>query len=346
MKNSVFLFLLVCSFWAHAGNFKAHFIRVGQADATLLEFSKGVVMIDVGGELGAVGSSRESLTTYLEKFYERRTDLNKTIDVLILTHNHYDHISLIGDLSKAYTIKRIITSNFELKANVKQAAKDEKIKLELLSYKQMDSLMPKGYEIKLSSLVKSGETVPQLFLYSGEISVKKKHAVNNQVFYPTAFKNPNNNSIVSKLIYGSTSLLFTGDLEEEGQKYLLAKYHDHLQLFDVDFYHVGHHGAANGTTQELLDAMTPKMAVISAGDTSHTNKGSAWDHGHPRTVTVELLNAQSSMSEKKHPQTAHAYSREESLPQPVEIRKEIYCTCWSGDITMEVSDKGKYVVAE
>jgi competence protein ComEC len=174
--------------------------------------------------------------------------------------------------------------------------------------------------------------------------VKKKHTVNNEVFTPTAFKNPNNNSIVSKLIYGSTSLLFTGDLEKEGQDYLMAKYHDHLDLFNVDFYHVGHHGEVNGTTQKLLDVMSPKIALISAGDTSHTNKGSAWDHGHPRTTTVELLNTQVSMSNRSQPQTVHAYLEEESIPQPIEIKKDIYCTCWSGSITMQVSDKGKYAV--
>lgn len=344
MKHILFTFLLVVSLYAKADDFKAHFINVGQGDATLLEFSKGVVMIDVGGELHSITTSRESFNDYLSKFYARRTDLKKTIDVLIITHNHYDHISLITDLSKNYTIKRIITSKFKLTKEIKNAAKNEKIKLEFMDYKLMDSLMPKGYEVNISGLVTSGSTIPKLTLYSGEISIKIKHAVNGINFSPSNFSNPNNNSIVSKLIYGKTSLLFTGDLEVEGMEYLMAKYHNNLSLFDVDFYHVGHHGAENGTSKEFLELMSPKLAVISAGDSIHRNGGSAWDHGHPRKVTVDLLNNQASMTKRNQAVKVHSYLKEETAPVTIDVKKEIYCTCWTGNIVILVDKDGKYII--
>lgn len=344
MKNTLLTLLLFFSLYAKGDDFKAHFINVSQADATLLEFSKGVVMIDVGGELKNITPSRTTLTNYLAKFYERRTDLKKTIDVLIITHNHYDHISLITDLSKNYTIKRIITSKFKLTNEVRKAAKNEKIRLDFMDYKLMDSLMPKGYEINLGNLVTAGTTVPKLTLFSGEISVKTKHTVNGQNFPPSDFSNPNNNSIVSKLVYGKTALLFTGDLEKEGIEYLTAKYHNNLSLFDVDFYHVGHHGAENATNQAFLDMMSPKIAVISAGDTTHRNGGSAFDHGHPRKLTVELLNNQSSLSNRKQAVKVHAYPSQEVKPEIIDVKKEIYCTCWTGNIVMVVDKDGKYTV--
>ena len=133
MKNTLLTLLLFFSLYAKGDDFKAHFINVSQADATLLEFSKGVVMIDVGGELKNITPSRTSLNNYLSTFYERRADLKKTIDLLIITHNHYDHISLITDLSKNYTIKRIITSKFKLTKEVEKAAKNERV-YELRSY--------------------------------------------------------------------------------------------------------------------------------------------------------------------------------------------------------------------
>lgn len=344
MRNTLLALLLFFSLSAKGDDFKAHFINVSQADATLLEFSKGVVMIDVGGELKSITPSRTSLNNYLSKFYERRTDLKKTIDVLIITHNHYDHISLITDLSKNYTIKRIITSKFKLTKEVKNAAKNENIQLEFMDYRLMDSLMPKGYEVNLGNLVTPGTTIPKLMLYSGEISVKTKHTVNGHSFPPSDFSNPNNNSIVSKLIYGKTSLLFTGDLETEGIEYLTAKYHKNLSLFDVDFYHVGHHGAENGTNKPFLDILSPKIAVISAGDTSHRNGGSAFDHGHPRKLTVELLNNQASMSNRQQAVKVHAYPEQEVNPQVIEVKKEIYCTCWTGNIVMVVDKDGKYTI--
>lgn len=345
MKQILFTILLVISFYATADDFKAHFINVGQADATLLEFSKGVVMIDAGAENGSLGVSRNSLHTYLTDFYQRRTDLNKTIDILILTHNHYDHYKLILDLSKEYTIKRIITTKFYLKSakDVVKAAKNEKIKLEFMDYRLMDSLMPKGYELNMTNLVRPGSTIPTLSLYSGEVAIQSGRTVNNESFSKTPFKDPNNHSIVSKLTYGKASMLFTGDLKTDGIRYLTAKYRDNLSVFDVDFYHVGHHGAENGTTQAFLDILTPKIALISAGDTTHRNSGSAWGHGHPRKWTVELLNNQSSLS-KQDPIQVHAYPDEEVNPETIEIKTAIYCTCWTGNIVMSVDSNGKYVV--
>lgn len=344
MKQILFTILIVFSFSAKADDFKAHFINVGQADATLLEFSKGTVMIDVGGELHNIKSSRTSLKNYLTTFYNRRTDLKKTIDVLIITHNHYDHISLITDLSKTYTIKRIITSKFKLTKEVEKAATNEKIKLEFMDYHLMDSLMLKGYEVDLKNLVTTGATVPRLTLYSGEISIKVKHTVNGHTFPPSDFSNPNNNSIVSRLVYGKTSMLFTGDLEREGIEYLTAKYHNSLAFFDVDFYHVGHHGAENGTTRELLEIMTPKIALISAGDSTNRNGGSAWDHGHPRKSTLELLNTQASLTNRNQSIRVHAYPNQEVTPEIIDLRKEVYCTCWTGSIVMTIDKEGKYTV--
>ncbi len=344
MKQILFTILLVFSFSVQADDFKAHFINVGQADATLLEFSKGVVLIDVGGELHNIKPSRDSFNNYLSKFYERRTDLKKTIDVLIITHNHYDHISLITDLSKNYIIKRIITTKFKLTKEVEKAAKNEQIKLEFIDYKLMDSLMPKGYEVTLSGLVNAGSTIPKLVLYSGEVLIKTPQTINNTKFTASPFKDPNNNSIVSKLSYGKSSLLFTGDLEVEGMEYLSAKYHNNLSLFDVDFYHVGHHGAENGTTKEFLDIMSPKIALISAGDSTHRNGGSAWDHGHPRKLIVDLLNNQPSITKRNQTVRVHAYPEEEMNPEIIEIKKEIYCTCWTGSIVMSVDSNGKYII--
>jgi hypothetical protein len=241
-------------------------------------------------------------------------------------------------------IKRIITTKFKLTKEVEKAAKKEKIKLEFMDYRLMDSLMPGGYEVNLKNLVTAGTTIPKLMLYSGEIPVITKQTVNGHSFPPSDFASPNNHSIVSKLIYGKTSLLFTGDLEVEGIEYLSAKYHNNLSLFDVDFYHVGHHGAENGTTKAFLDIMSPKIAVISAGDSINRNGGSAWDHGHPRKSTIELLNSQTSFTNRNQAVKVHAYPKQEVYPEIIYLKKEVYCTCWTGNIVMLVDSTGKYTL--
>ena len=67
---------------------RAHFINVGQGDATLLEFPCGAVLIDAGG---FDATTSEQLVEYLSLFFERRPDLDNTLDTVFVTHTHIDH---------------------------------------------------------------------------------------------------------------------------------------------------------------------------------------------------------------------------------------------------------------
>jgi len=65
------------------------------------------------------------------------------------------------------------------------------------------------------------------------------------------FEQKNNHSIVTRVDFGMSSILFTGDLEEPAIDRLVAR-HQTSSLLDVVVYEVGHHGSHNGTTPELL----------------------------------------------------------------------------------------------
>jgi beta-lactamase superfamily II metal-dependent hydrolase len=66
----------------------AHFIDVGQAHSTLLEFSCGAMLIDAGTK---DDEHEEELLEYLDEFFDRRTDLDRTLDSILITHDHLDH---------------------------------------------------------------------------------------------------------------------------------------------------------------------------------------------------------------------------------------------------------------
>ena len=85
----------------------------------------------------------------------------------------------------------------------------------------------------------------------------------------------NNQSIVIRMDYGSTSFLFTGDAAWEEEQDLLE------MNIKADVLKVGHHGAATSTSQEFLDAVHPTFAVISVGA---DNK-----YGHPAQETLGKL---------------------------------------------------------
>jgi hypothetical protein len=50
----------------------------------------------------------------------------------------------------------------------------------------------------------------------------------------------------------------------------------YLKTADADVYEVGHHGSYNGTTKALLDAITPKIALIGMGSPDRQETFSAW----------------------------------------------------------------------
>jgi hypothetical protein len=65
---------------------RIHHINVGQADATLLEFRRAAILVDAGGSSFGGNRDRDHLLDYLDKFFERRSDLNKTLYSFIITH--------------------------------------------------------------------------------------------------------------------------------------------------------------------------------------------------------------------------------------------------------------------
>jgi competence protein ComEC len=162
------------------------------------------------------------------------------------------------------------------------------------------------------------------------------------------FRDENNHSVVLRIDYGAASLLVTGDLEETtkpphraGIERLLRKF-ERTGLLDVDVYLVGHHGSHNGTTQGLVRAMSPEIAVISAGPPCRRDDFSAPAHGHPRAETIrDLVNGVHGRRDAKR---VAVYEDNRSAPRRWTIRQAIYSTSWDGDVVLEATPQGDWTV--
>jgi len=77
-----------CPLWSQTPSMTAHFINIGQGESVLLEFPCGAMLIDAGAQDAA---ARTRLVAYLNKFFTRRADLHRTINTILLTHDHIDH---------------------------------------------------------------------------------------------------------------------------------------------------------------------------------------------------------------------------------------------------------------
>jgi competence protein ComEC len=97
----------------------------------------------------------------------------------------------------------------------------------------------------------------------------------------SSYTDANDYSIVLKVQYGNTSFLLTGDAETVSESEMLLKGLD----VSATVLKVGHHGSLSSTSQNFLDKVNPKYAVISVG------KGNTY--GHPTQEVMDRLKAKS-----------------------------------------------------
>lgn len=127
--------------------------------------------------------------------------------------------------------------------------------------------------------VKCGDGDPDIRVLWGAVNKK------DVKWTAKAFDNANNQSVVVKVSFGKSSLLITGNLEEDG---IAALVDAHASALDADVHEVGH-GLHNATSKELLEAIRPKIAIIGVESNERHVLWAAWKYGHPRLRTIELL---------------------------------------------------------
>jgi len=323
---------------------QAHFINVGQADATLLEFPCGAILIDAGAQ---DVTAQLSLIQYLKNFFARRIDLNNTIDLVVISHDHIDHDFALGAVAQNFHIRNYIDNGHTRGSGEPNQGKMEKlarttgISYENISFEQVTaggnhSGLTDGIIEPLHCSVIS----PQIQVLSGRFQTMPAG------WQQADYANENNHSLVVRVQFGKATFLFTGDLETAGDKQLINFYGTQGAL-DVDVWKVSHHGAVNGTSLPWLNAITPKYAVICCGQWNYgqgppIKTFSTYAYGHPRTVTLTALQ-QIIPGNRDQPLTVKAANAQYKFNDFM-VTKNIYATAWDGNITIQATSNGNYTV--
>lgn len=306
-----------------------HYIDVEQGNSALLEFPCGAILIDAGGRGEAAG---RHLIEYLDAFFARRPDLHKRLAAVFVTHTHSDHNSNLRRVAERYGIggyvhNGVMTGSGRVAAGwmAAHAAAASPV-IPAVAVADVGTSPVTGPVIDPLACPRVD---PKIEVLSGGLTV-------NPGWTADAFKNGNNHSLVIRVDYGNASFLFPGDLENEGIARLVGRLENPADL-DVDVLEVNHHGAANGTTAAWLAALTPEMAVISMGPSTIHEAWTGWAYGHPRRVSVALL--EQSVSMRRAPLTRLVGDGVKSF-SPMTIDRAIYATGWEGDVVITAAPDG------
>lgn len=219
------------------GDIAIHYIDVGQGDATLIISHDGTTMlIDTG-----TSESRSSLPAYIRNY-----DIT-TIDYLVLTHPHADHIGSAAAVIEAFDVKNVLMPD----------ATTNTVTFEKL----LLAIEEEGCGI---TTVKPKDTYT-----IGEAIVTVLGPVRS-------YQDLNAVSIVLRLDYGLTSFLFTGDAEAESEADMLDFFP--ASEFRADVLKLGHHGSSTSSSEAFLDAVSPKYAIVSCGKDN--------EYGHPHDEVI------------------------------------------------------------
>jgi len=209
---------------------------VGQGDGLVLKDSTGkVLVVDVGPNGQLMNDCLKKLGV-------------KTIDVLMLTHFHADHVEGLELVKNRHKIQKVYLTWIE--DPVYEVERTKQLLNDVLTFH-----------------IKSGEVISL-----GELKI--------QCLWPTKIKMnlgsiPNNSSLVNLVTIKNASFLLTGDIEPPAQEAIQKLW----KIPQVDVVKVPHHGS------KFQDVNFPKwtrarIALISVGQEN--------SYGHPAKLTLDL----------------------------------------------------------
>ena len=219
------------------------FLDIGQGDAVLLQ--KGNIQVLIDG-----GPSGQALNLALS---EKMPFRDRTIELVVLTHPHDDHITGLVEVLKRYKVEHILTTKSESYLPVY----DEW--LSLIEEKSIPvTLAQAGQQINIDNAI---------------IDVLNPQ----REYFEDTGADIDNNAVVLDVAFGEISFLLTADVGKYAELELIT---DRL-IPQATILKVGHHGSSSSTSVEFLNVCRPQVAVISVGTDN--------DYGHPNEEVNERL---------------------------------------------------------
>ncbi|MBU0624840.1 MBL fold metallo-hydrolase [Patescibacteria group bacterium] len=232
-------------------DFSVHFFAVGQGDAALVQCGNTQALIDGGPD-----------RTILERLGRTMPFTDRSLEFVILSHPHIDHIFGLFAVLERYSVRKLIV--FESIIN------------NILGSKLLELARQRGTEIVL---VDAGDSL--VVGECGELAVLWPDQ-QSALITGSEPDRENDLSLVLELRTVDQQptrplVLFTGDIGAQIEKMLLTT----EAVGPIDILKVAHHGSRYSSIFDFIQTIRPESAVISVG---HNN------YGQPAAIVLQRLN--------------------------------------------------------
>jgi len=220
------------------------FLNVGQGDAILIARGSQQILVDGG-------PSRQAITRELS---EKMPFWDRSIDLVVLTHPHEDHLAGLVEVSSRYDIGQAAQST----ASHSGSLYDEWRKA-LEAQGIAPTIIQPGQEVRL------GEGLVIAILHPGPDTGTDETL------------DANNNSLVLRVEVGKVSFLLTSDIGQKAESMLLQQ----RARVASTVLKVAHHGSGDSNSGPFIATVRPQAAVISVGENN--------EFGHPSDDALTRL---------------------------------------------------------
>lgn len=275
-----------------SGDLEIHFLELGNiytGDSVYIKAGDTDILIDAGSRNESTYSSAPTIISYLN---EHVTD-NK-LEYVIATHAHEDHLAAfystnaITGIFDSFETDMIIDFPNTSKTNPGPTS----VLGRYITYR--DKEVENG-ATHYTALQCYKETDGAKRIYELADGIEMEILYN--YYYENSTSDENDYSVCIMINQGDNHYLFTGDLEESGEEYLVDYYaENHGGLPHCVLYKGGHHGSKTSSSDKLLNVITPDYVCVCSccGTSEYT------DATENQFVTQDFINRVS-----KH--TDHVY---------------------------------------
>ncbi|HYW29957.1 MAG TPA: DNA internalization-related competence protein ComEC/Rec2 [Gemmatimonas sp.] len=244
---------LVAAVWAPlftsgSGALELHMLDVGQGDAIALRTPGGRwVLVDAGRRWDGGDAGRRTVVPYVQRH-------GGQVAAFFMSHAHDDHTGGAASIAEALH--------------------------PLVWWDPAFVTTSSGYRMTLAAVARERIVWRRAHPGDGfEIDGVRFRVLAPDSAWTAEQHDANETSVVLRVEYGNISFVLTGDAEAAEENWMVT--HAAPDDLRADVLKVGHHGSRTSSTPEFLDAVAPRLALVSVGRDNR--------YGHPAPETLDAF---------------------------------------------------------